>query len=189
MSCRSGLAGKESYKGITRVLSDTENASPYMEKYVLDALCEMDEVEKAVERMKKHYRQMVEYDCSTLWEYWSMEGTFNHAWSGGPLITMSKYIAGIRPTDTAYSEFEIKPRLCGLSYIKCRVPSAKGKISLDLHRLDGGIEMTVTVPENSVASVYLPLIGENLPKENKYSYTVENGYAHYVLASGIYHLR
>lgn len=185
----SGLAGKESYKGITRVLSDTENASPYMEKYVLDALCEMGEVEKAVERMKKRYMQMVEYDCSTLWEYWSMEGTFNHAWSGGPLITMSKYIAGIRPTDTAYSEFEIKPRLCGLSYVKCRVPSAKGEISLDLNKLDGGVEMNVTVPENSVASVYLPLIGENLPKENKYSYTVENGYAHYVLASGIYHLR
>lgn len=185
----SGLASKANYKGITRVLSNTENASPYMEKYVLDALCEMGEVEKAVERMIKRYRQMVEYDCSTLWEYWSMEGTFNHAWSGGPLITMSKYIAGIRPTDTAYREFEIKPRLCGLSYIKCRVPSARGKISLDLHRFDGNVEMTVTVPENSVANVYLPLINENLPKERKYRYTVENGYAHYVLTQGVYYLK
>ena len=185
----SGLANKANYKGITRVLSNTENASPYMEKYVLDALCEMGEVEKAVERMIKRYRQMVEYDCSTLWEYWSMEGTFNHAWSGGPLITMSKYIAGIRPTDTAYKEFEIKPRLCGLSYIKCRVPSARGKISLDLHRFDGNVEMTVTVPENSVANVYLPLINENLPKERKYRYTVENGYAHYVLTQGVYYLK
>ena len=185
----SGLAGEDRYKGIARILTSVENASPYMEKYVLDALCEMGEVEKAVERMKKRYRQMVEYDRSTLWEYWSMEGTFNHAWSGGPLITMSKYIAGIHPVDIAYREFEIKPRLCGLSFIKCRVPSARGEIALDLKNLGERVEMTVTVPEHSVANVYLPLINGNLPQDGKYNYTIGDGYAHYVLTQGVYHLK
>ena len=98
-----GLAVKEQYPGILKILQTIENASPYMEKYVLDALCEMGYIMEATQRMKKRYREMVEYDYSMLWEYWDKGGTLNHAWSGGPLITMSKYIAGIKPLDTTSS--------------------------------------------------------------------------------------
>ena len=88
----SGLAPRESYSGITKVLSTTENSSPYMEKYVLDALCMMGEVDLAVKRIKRRYKGMVDEDYSTLWEFWTKEGTKNHAWSGGPLIIMDKYL-------------------------------------------------------------------------------------------------
>ena len=65
------------------------------------------------------------------WEFWDKSGTMNHAWSGGPLITMAKYIAGIRPAAVAYRETEIKPQLGPLNYINCRVPSARGEISVN----------------------------------------------------------
>jgi len=128
----SGLAGRDVYAGILKILQSTENSSPYMEKYVLDALCEMGYVEEAIVRMKRRYREMVETDYSTLWEFWDKAaGTMNHAWSGGPLITMAKYIAGIRPADIGYKKLEIKPCLCNLKYVSCRVSSARGEINFE----------------------------------------------------------
>lgn len=182
----SGLADSEKYSDILNVLTSTENSSPYMEKYVLDALCEMGYIDEAVKRMKKRYKEMVEYDYSTLWEYWNTEGTINHAWSGGPLITMSKYIAGIRPLDTAYTTFEIKPHMGGLDFVKCSVPSIKGDIVLDIRKEESGTSMKVTIPENTVAEVYLPLDkGQICNAEN---FTMVDGYAKFVLTSGIYDL-
>ncbi len=128
----SGLAKPEYYPGILHILETTENSSPYMEKYVLDAMCEMGYIDEAVRRMKRRYKEMVEEDYSTLWEYWSKDGTKNHAWSGGPLITMAKYIAGIRPGAVGYEKTLISPHLGHLKYIKCRVPSVKGEIVVEM---------------------------------------------------------
>ena len=127
----SGLAKPEAYEGILNVLQTIENASPYMEKYVLDAMCEMGYIDEAILRIKRRYKEMVEEDYSTLWEFWDKSGTMNHAWSGGPLITMAKYIAGIRPGDVGYRKVEIKPHHGKLKYIKCCVPSVRGEISID----------------------------------------------------------
>ena len=183
----SGLADKDKYSDILKILLTTENASPYMEKYVLDALCKMGHINEAVDRIKKRYKEMVEFDYSTLWEYWNREGTLNHAWSGGPLITMSKYIAGIRPLETAYRRFEIKPYLGGLKHIKCTVPSVAGAIVLEI---DAGaaIEMRVRIPENTTAEVYLPLINNELPKNTELEFTVLDGYARFILTGGEYRL-
>ena len=47
-----GLADESQYAVIKNVLTTTENASPYMEYYVLEAICEMGEYEAAKDRMK-----------------------------------------------------------------------------------------------------------------------------------------
>ncbi|MBO5774015.1 MAG: alpha-L-rhamnosidase N-terminal domain-containing protein, partial [Clostridia bacterium] len=98
-----GLASENQYATILKVLTTTKNASPYMEYYVLEALCKMGKYEEAVTRIKERYNDMVTEDYSTLWEFWnSWQGTMNHAWSGGPLVIMSKHIAGITPLDAGY---------------------------------------------------------------------------------------
>lgn len=127
----SGLAKPEYYEGILKVLQTTENSSPYMEKYVLDALCEMGCIEDAVLRIKRRYKGMVEEDYSTLWEFWDKSGTMNHAWSGGPLITMAKYIAGIRPAAIGYKKTSIQPHLGSLKFVKCTVMTTCGEVSVD----------------------------------------------------------
>ncbi len=182
----SGLAECEKYSDILKILTTTENSSPYMEKYVLDALCEMGYIDEAIKRMKRRYKEMVEYNYSTLWEYWNLDGTRNHAWSGGPLVTMSKYIAGIRPLDTAYTTFEIKPHIGDLHFVKCSVPSAKGDILLDMKRTAQGIRMKITIPENTTADVYLPLDKEQMCDDSKIA--VNDGYAKFVLTAGTYNL-
>lgn len=182
----SGLADEGQYSSIQKILESVENASPYMEKYVLDALCKMGNMDKALERLRKRYKEMVTCHYSTLWEYWNTDGTKNHAWSGGPLVTMSKYIAGIKPLDTAYKTFEIKPYMCGLQHIKCTVPSVMGNIALNLRKKDRGIHMEVTIPQNTTAEVYLPISDHAQLLSSGYEYTIIDGYAKFVVTQGQY---
>lgn len=86
-----GLVHKEDWKKLLKIFETTYNASPYMEKYVLDAVCEMGYLKEALQRIKIRYKEMVEDSGTTLWEYWNKDGTRNHAWSGGPLIILKKY--------------------------------------------------------------------------------------------------
>ena len=86
-----GLVHKEDYEKLINIFNVTYNASPYMEKYVLDAMCEMGYLKDALKRIKIRYKEMVEDQGTTLWEYWNKNGTRNHAWSGGPLIILKKY--------------------------------------------------------------------------------------------------
>ncbi len=153
----SGLAGEDKYDVITSVLTGTKNSSPYMEFYVLEALCRMDKYDEARSRMLQRYGKMIKEDYSTLWENWiKEEGTSNHAWTGGPLVIMSKYFAGIRPLTAGYDEFIIKPQLSGPDTVKCVVPSVKGYIRVTETKTDSGFSLDAEVPENTTAVIYVP---------------------------------
>ena len=91
MAVVSGLATKDKYKALTQVLQEERHASPYMEKYVLEALFQMGEADLALQRMKERYGRMLDYsDYTTLFEGRGIgeegfgDGTIKHAWSGGP---------------------------------------------------------------------------------------------------------
>ena len=90
----SGVLPKELYPVIRPFFSTWYHASPYMEKYVLEALCTMGYYQDALNRMKLRYRAMIESPLTTLWEGWGIGsegfggGTYNHAWSGGPLTIL-----------------------------------------------------------------------------------------------------
>ena len=96
---------------------------------------------------------------------------------------MSKYIAGIKPLDTAYSRFEIKPHMGGLKHIKCTVPAVNGDISLDIEKSDGHVSMNVTIPENTTAEVYLPLVNNTPPENAEHDFILVDGYAKFVFTA------
>lgn len=153
----SGLADSDKYSVIADVLTDTENSSPYMEYYVLEALCRMDRYDLARSRMLRRYDGMIKADDTTLWEKWSRYiGTRNHAWSGGPLVIMSKYFAGIRPLEAGYSEFVIKPQFTENDTVKCTVPSVKGYIKVTEVKADSSFTLDAQLPADTTARIYLP---------------------------------
>ena len=160
----SGLAQKEQYDIITDVLTTTKNSSPYMEYYVLEALCKMGRYETAKDRIKDRYKDMMGEDYSTLWEFWdSWRGTKNHAWSGGPLVIMSKHFAGITPLEAGYEKVKIEPQYTLSDSISCTVPSVKGLITLNYEKADGdyivnltlpqGVRAVLTVPDNATVNI------------------------------------
>ena len=153
----SGLAEKEQYDVITNVLTSTKNSSPYMEYYVLEALCKMGKHEEARDRIKDRYEDMMSEDYSTLWEFWdSWRGTKNHAWSGGPLVIMSKHFAGITPLEAGYEKVKIDPQYSLSESMNCTVPSVKGLITLDYKKDTDGYIINLNLPQNMKADLYVP---------------------------------
>ena len=152
-----GLAKKEQYATIKNVLVTTKNSSPYMEYYVLEALCKMGEYEAAYDRIKNRYESMMNEDYSTLWEFWDeWQGTKNHAWSGGPLVIMSKHFAGITPLNAGYEKVEIAPQYTLSDSMNCTVPSVKGLITLNYAKADSEYVIDLTLPKSMKAVLYVP---------------------------------
>ncbi len=153
----SGLADKEQYDTITKVLTTTKNSSPYMEYYVLEALCKMGKYEEASDRIRDRYEGMVNADYSTLWEFWdAWRGTKNHAWSGGPLIIMSKHFAGITPLEAGYEKVKIDPQYTLSDSMSCTVPSVKGLINLSYEKSSGDYIVNLTLPQGTKAVLNVP---------------------------------
>ncbi len=153
----SGIADKDQCDTIKNVLTTTKNSSPYMEYYVLEALCKMGEYEAARDRIKDRYKGMMSEDYSTLWEFWdSWRGTMNHAWSGGPLVIMSKHFAGITPLEAGYEKVKIDPQYTLSENINCVVPSVKGLITLNYEKADGDYVIDLTLPQGMKAVLYVP---------------------------------
>ncbi len=153
----SGICPEENYEKIEKIIFHTRNSSPYMEYYVLEALCTIGKYSLAEQRMCERYREMIDEDYSTLWENWIKEdGTSNHAWSGGPLVIMSKHIAGIRPLTPGYESFEVKPQYDLHSSLVCTVPSIKGIIEFSYKLTDGQYVISLNYPEECKASLHLP---------------------------------
>ncbi len=153
----SGLATKNQYGTILNVLTSTENSSPYMEYYVLEALCKIGEYDAARDRIKLRYEGMMHEDYSTLWEFWdSWRGTMNHAWSGGPLVIMSKHFAGITPEEAGYEKVKIEPQYYLSDSMSCTVPSVKGLITLSYKNSGNTYMVELTLPEDIKADLYIP---------------------------------
>lgn len=143
----SGLCQKEDYPLVEKVLTTVTNSSPYMERFVQEALGKIGATSSLLERISSRYRGMIDFEASTLWEVWSSkpeDGTINHGWAGGPLVAISKYIAGILPTSGGYGTYQIAPKL-GFERLEAGVATPKGALSyayqngkLTIQALEGG---------------------------------------------------
>lgn len=153
----SGLATKNKYEQISKILVENFENSTFMEKFVLETLCEMGKINEAQTRIKTQYSQMVagkENYSSTLWEYWDGEfGTRNHTWAGGPLVMMSKYFAGIKPLKEGYKEILIKPERGELNKIECKTYTPEGIVSLNLQKEENELSIEVSVPAKTMIAI------------------------------------
>ena len=156
MAVVSGLADEDMYDEILNVLTTTYGASPYMEKFVEEALCLMGEYEACLTRMLTRYQPMIDDKDSTLWELWEKDaGTINHGWTGGSLTVLSKYFGGISPESAGYESYSV--RLTDVfSSLSMDVVTPKGNLSYSMNRAEDG---TVTINVEAIdaeGSLYIP---------------------------------
>ncbi|MBN2853040.1 MAG: hypothetical protein JXQ23_09940 [Clostridia bacterium] len=128
----SGLVEPEAYDKVVHVLESVYRATPYFEYYILEALFQNKEHEAGMKRMLNRYHAMAESLNSTMWEDFHVFGTYNHAWSGGPLTILIKYILGLQMKDLAYREFTVSPKLLHVNHIKAVIPTIYGDISIEV---------------------------------------------------------
>ncbi|QDU71528.1 alpha-L-rhamnosidase-related protein [Mucisphaera calidilacus] len=159
LACLAGMVRPSQYPAIARALQEQAWSSPYMEKYVLEALLKMGYIDQALERMKQRYAEMIASPITTLWEGWALNtarfggGTYNHAWSGGPLELLSRCIAGVGPTEPGWKRFSVRPALGHLRQVDVVVPTEPDPIRLGLRKDQVGLEMKLTVPAGREAVV------------------------------------
>ncbi len=155
-----GLAKPEQFPLIYDVLQREYHASPYMEKYVAEALFVMGYPDFALQRTRKRFANMVNHPFyTTLWEGWGIGadgyggGSINHAWSGGTLTLLSQYVAGITPTRPGFKEFQINPQMGDLTSVQATVDTRYGLIKADLERRDTKTHLTFEVPDSTTAYI------------------------------------
>ncbi len=153
-----GIAKEDKYPMIIDLLKKTEHASPYFEKYVMEALFMLGEGEYAMERCKNRFGEMVSHpDYTTLFEGWEIGsskyggGTTNHAWSGGAITVIGAELCGIKPVEPGYKKFEVRPQIAGVDELSLEFPTVRGHVSY-CHKVDGkDIKFSITVPAGTKA--------------------------------------
>ncbi|WP_370861482.1 alpha-L-rhamnosidase-related protein [Parabacteroides faecis] len=156
-----GFADSDKWKSIKTFLTDNFHASPYMEKYILEAFFVSGDVQGGLDRMKKRYKYMVDHPLTTLWEDWQIGGagggSINHGWAGGPLSLLSQYIAGISPLEAEWNKILIKPMLGNLKQVVCTVPTKTGTITATIKNQTGHLySIDVTNTDNKIIHIAFP---------------------------------
>ncbi len=153
----------ENYPKLLEVFKTQEHASPYMEKYVLQALFSMGYDDYALFRLQKRFSKMVDCpDYTTLWEGWGIGaegyggGTTNHAWSGGGLTCLAQYAVGVRPIKPAFEEFVVAPNLGCLKKIGYAAETNYGKIEVAYDSNDEALNVQISVPEGTTGWFCVP---------------------------------
>lgn len=165
-----GFAKPDQHPALRKVLTVHRNASPWMEKYVIEALYKIDAPDLATSRMKERYRAQIDSKLTTLWEGWGIGskgyggGSYNHAWSGGPLTCLSQFAAGIAASAPGFSSYAILPQMGSLKNITARVDTPCGLIQAELSRSETAFTAHLTSPPGADGIIGIPKRADGPPK-------------------------
>ncbi len=139
---------------------------------------------------------MISKDATTIWELWNGDtadpamNSMNHVMQIGDLaVWMYEYLAGIRPDPErpGFQHILIKPyALSGLDFVKATHRSLYGPITSSWKRAGGGLEMEVTIPPNTSATIHVPSTGKVTESGGLKPARVEQGYTVFETGSGTY---
>ena len=156
----SGIASADKHETIYKLFTTQWHASPYMETYVMEALMQMGHGSYALQRFKTRFADMVNSTAhTTLYEGWKEGGygggSTNHAWSGGMLTVIAQYICGLKPTQAAWTTFDIAPNPI-IKSCSIKVPTVKGSVNLAYSDDADQFACTITVPNATKGSFVVP---------------------------------
>jgi alpha-L-rhamnosidase len=103
-----------------------------------------------------------------LWEQWNGTESRNHIMFGDILAWFYKALAGINPDPAApaFKHFVIKPNVVGdLTSAEASYNSVRGRIASDWKVEKGRLDLEITVPVNTMATVYVPAADPATVKE------------------------
>jgi alpha-L-rhamnosidase len=101
----------------------------------------------------------IEQGATTLWEQWNGSESRNHIMFGDISAWFYKALAGINPDPAvpAFQHIIVRPNpVGGLTSAKATYDSIRGRIVSDWKTDKDGFHLTVTIPANASATVYLP---------------------------------
>lgn len=82
--------------------------------------------------------------------------TLSHPWGAAPAHMISAGVFGVTPTSPAFETFDVRVCPEGLREASVKVPTIRGPIVVSFRNCPEGFALTVSVPANTTATVYLP---------------------------------
>jgi alpha-L-rhamnosidase len=102
--------------------------------------------------------------ATTLWEDWKGESSLNHIMFGDISNWFFQWIAGIGldPESPAFAHILIQPQPVGdLTWAKATYDSIRGRIVSDWVKGESEFHLKVSIPANSIATVWIPASGSS----------------------------
>jgi len=142
--------------------------SPYFSFYALEAMYKANRYEEALHYISKRWGEMIDWGATTWWEKWQPVASFCHGWSSAPTHDLPAEFLGVKPTAPSFKELEIKPHPVYLQWAKGIVPTVGGNIKVAWRKIKAkdGFEMTIEIPSNCTAEIFVPFEGRNRIKVN-----------------------
>lgn len=92
---------------------------------------------------------------------WKANMTLSHPWGASPACSIAQGMFGIMPTKAGFEEFSIKLQPGEIASAEIKAPTVKGTVSAAYSITGDGINVSVGVPVNTMATVYLPDMGNS----------------------------
>ncbi len=127
----------------------------------------------AYEAMNKRdypsYGSWIEQGATVTWEQWDGKNSRNHPMFGGGLNWFYRTLAGVNADENepGYKHIIIKPALPGkLNDVYYSNKTPYGKVVSEVKRNAGHLEMNITIPVGSYATIYIPVSGNSVVTES-----------------------
>ena len=154
---------------LNNLVADVEKQNNHIDtgilgaKYLLNALTENGRADVAYriasQRDLPSWGWWIEQGATTLWEQWNGAESRNHIMFGDISAWFYKALAGINPDPAApgFKHIIIRPNIVGnLTSAEATYDSVRGRIVSDWKIKQARFNLTVTIPANTTATVYLP---------------------------------
>lgn len=133
------------------------SCSTYMAQHVLEALCLSGRIDDALALMtsrgERGWLAMMEKGATITMEFWDLTlkekwrvPDMNHAWSTAPLNVLSRFILGVSPLESGFAKISVKPQLGSLSFVRSKVPTARGTLALAVRNTSVSYEVELDAP-------------------------------------------
>ncbi len=196
----SGIASEDKYPIIREILKTELHCSPFMEKFVLEAMLKMGYVDDGLNRFKKRFDYMVNHPYfTTLFEGWGIGpegfggGSVNHGWGGAGTIVLMRELLGIKPIQPQFRSLQVLPSLGSLQSVSAKVPTDMGTIEAAIVQDDKKFTLRIIVPEGTSIVAGVPGNGyhkvfldneliwkNNKPVLNKFASFIDDGDTNHV---------
>ena len=117
----------------------------------------------AYEAMNKRdipsFGNWIDQGTTVMWEQWDGSGSRDHPMFGGGFNWFYRTLAGVNTDENepGYKHIIIKPKLPEkLDYVYYSNKTPYGKVVSEVKKTDGRLEMNVTIPVGSHATLYIP---------------------------------
>jgi alpha-L-rhamnosidase len=141
----------------------------YGAQFVLEALYAADRGDLALKRMNavtgnSWGYMMYRLGATIATEAWdaSLKGNMSYShggWGSAPTNNIVRGMFGIQPVEPGFNTFQVRPQPGGVAWAQLTTPTIKGPIGVTFLEQDGAFHMTVSVPVNTRANVYVPRMG------------------------------